>query len=153
MPDTCQVWKNQLLKFSLRSLLQKIYRAVILCGRFVSKNLKLLPNTCFDVTFQKKCIVKFSAILVCLLLRWNMQQRKKRNNKFDGPQFRQQLTLICQVFRNNKPFLKYLTDRKLKMPTVFIFEIKGATKDKIFNFLKGRFSVIGDPMDVVFSVL
>ena len=30
-------------------------------------------------------------------------------------------------------------------------EIKGATKDKIFNFLKGRFTVIGDPMDVVLA--
>ena len=32
-----------------------------------------------------------------------------------------------------------MTDRKLKMSAVFIFEIKGAKKDKIFNFLKGGF--------------
>ena len=38
------------------------------------------------------------------------------------------------------------------MSTVFVFEIKGAKKDKIFNFLKDRFSVMGDPMDVVFDV-
>ena len=38
------------------------------------------------------------------------------------------------------------------MPTAFIFEIKGAKKDKIFSFLKGRFSVMGVPMDVIFSV-
>ena len=42
-------------------------------------------------------------------------------------------------FRNNKPLPKYLTDRKMKMSAVFIFEIKGAKKDKIFNFFKGQF--------------
>ena len=47
---------------------------------------------------------------------------------------------------------KYLTDRKLKMSAVFIFEIKGAKKDKIFNFLKGRFSVMRGPMDMTFGV-
>ena len=45
-----------------------------------------------------------------------------------------------------------MTDRKLKMSAVFIFEIKGAKKDKIFNFLKGRFSVMGGPIDMTFSV-
>ena len=62
------------------------------------------------------------------------------------------MILICQVFRHNKPLLKYLTNRKLKMSTVFIFEIKGAKKGKIFNFLKGRFFVMGDPMDIIFGV-
>ena len=38
------------------------------------------------------------------------------------------------------------------MSAVFIFEIKGAKKDKILNFLKGRFSVMGGPMDMVFGV-
>ena len=37
------------------------------------------------------------------------------------------------------------------MSAVLIFEIKGAKKDKIFNFLKGRFSVMGGPMDVIFG--
>ena len=37
------------------------------------------------------------------------------------------------------------------MSAVFIFEIKGAKKDKIFNFLKGRFSVICGPMDMIFG--
>ena len=59
---------------------------------------------------------------------------------------------MCQVFRNNKPLLKYLTDRKLKMSTVFIFEIKDAKKDEIFKFLKGRFSVMGGPMDMIFGM-
>ena len=49
---------------------------------------------------------------------------------------------MSQNFRNNKPLPKYLTDRKLKISAVFIFEIKGAKKDKIFNFLKGSFSVM-----------
>ena len=38
------------------------------------------------------------------------------------------------------------------MSAVFIFEIKGAKKDKIFNFLKGRFSVMGGLMDMIFGV-
>ena len=38
------------------------------------------------------------------------------------------------------------------MSTVVIFEIKGAKKDKIFNFLKDCFSVIGGPMDVIFGL-
>ena len=36
------------------------------------------------------------------------------------------------------------------MSAVLIFEIKGAKKDKIFNFWKGRFSVMGGPMNVIF---
>ena len=38
------------------------------------------------------------------------------------------------------------------MSAVFIFEIKDAKKDKIFNFLKGRFSVMGGPMDMIFGM-
>ena len=38
------------------------------------------------------------------------------------------------------------------MSAVFIFEIKNAKKDKIFNFLKGCFSVMGGPMDMIFGV-
>ena len=38
------------------------------------------------------------------------------------------------------------------MSDIFIFEIKGASKDKIFNFSKGRFSIMGDPMDMIFDV-
>ena len=52
---------------------------------------------------------------------------------------------MSQIFRNNKPLLKYLTDRKLKMSASFMFEIKDTKKAKILNFLKGRFSVIGAP--------
>ena len=38
------------------------------------------------------------------------------------------------------------------MLAVFIFEIKGTKKDNIFNFLKGSFSVMRDPMDMIFGV-
>ena len=38
------------------------------------------------------------------------------------------MTLICHIFRNNNPLPKYLTDRKLKMSAVFIYEIKGAKR-------------------------
>ena len=40
----------------------------------------------------------------------------------------------------------------LKRSAAFISEIKGAKKDKIFDFLKGRFSVMRGPMDMIFSV-
>ena len=45
-----------------------------------------------------------------------------------------------------------MTDRKLKMSAIFIFEIKGAKKDKLFNFLKGSSSVIRGPIDMIFGV-
>ena len=38
------------------------------------------------------------------------------------------------------------------MSPVFVFEIKDAKKDKVFNFLKGSFSVMRVPMDMVFGV-
>ena len=47
---------------------------------------------------------------------------------------------------------KYLINGKLKISAVFIFETKGVKKDSIFNFLKGRFSVMGGPMDMSFGV-
>ena len=56
------------------------------------------------------------------------------------------------MFRNNRPLPKYLTDRKLKMSVVLIFEIKRAKKDKIFDFLKGSFSIMRGPMDMIFGV-
>ena len=45
-----------------------------------------------------------------------------------------------------------MTDRKLKMSVVFIFEIKDAKIDKIFYFLKDRFSIMGDTMDIIFGL-
>ena len=38
------------------------------------------------------------------------------------------------------------------MSGFFIFEIKLAKMDKIFNFLKDSFSIISVPMDIIFSV-
>ena len=37
------------------------------------------------------------------------------------------------------------------MSAVFIFEIKGAKKNKMFSFFKGRFSVMVGPMDMIFG--
>ena len=47
---------------------------------------------------------------------------------------------------------KYLTDRKLKTSTFFLFEIKRAKMDKIFDFLKGCFFVMGGPMIIIFGM-
>ena len=47
---------------------------------------------------------------------------------------------------------KFLTDRKLKMSAIFIFETKDAKKDKNFNFLEGSFSVIRSPVDMIFGM-
>ena len=47
---------------------------------------------------------------------------------------------------------KYLNDRKLKMSLAFLVEIKGAKKDKIFNFFKGCFSVMRGPINIIFGV-
>ena len=62
------------------------------------------------------------------------------------------MTLICHICRNNKPLPKYFTDRKFKMSAVFIFQLEGAKKDNIFNFLKGNFSVMRGLMDMIFGV-
>ena len=45
-----------------------------------------------------------------------------------------------------------MTDRKLKMSAVIIFEIKVFKNDKIFNFLKGSFSIMHGPMNMIFGV-
>ena len=39
------------------------------------------------------------------------------------------------------------------MLDVFIFERKSTKKDKIFNFLKDRFSVMDAPVNMIFGVL
>ena len=38
------------------------------------------------------------------------------------------------------------------MSTIFVLEIKGTKSNKVFNFLNGRFSVMGSPMDMIFGV-
>ena len=62
------------------------------------------------------------------------------------------MTLTFQIFRNKKRLTKHLIDGKLDMSGFFIFEIKRAKMDKIFNFLKDRFSVISGPIDMIFGV-
>ena len=47
---------------------------------------------------------------------------------------------------------KCLTEKKFKVSALFIFETKGAKEDTVFKFLKGRFSVMGGPMDMTFWV-
>ena len=47
---------------------------------------------------------------------------------------------------------KYFIDRKFKMSDFFIFEIKRAKMDQIFNFLKESFSVMSVPIDMIFGV-
>ena len=55
-------------------------------------------------------------------------------------------------FPNDKRLSKYLPDQKYKMWAFFVFEIKGAKEDKIFKFLKGRFSMTGGAMDLIFAM-
>ena len=49
------------------------------------------------------------------------------------------------IVRNDKRLSKYLTDSKLKMSAVYIFEIKGTKVNKLFKFLKGAFLRNGLP--------
>ena len=55
-------------------------------------------------------------------------------------------------FPNDKRLSKYLPDQKYKMWAFFVFEIKGAKEDKIFKFLKGRFSVTGAALNMIFGL-
>ena len=38
------------------------------------------------------------------------------------------------------------------MSDILIFEIKRAKREKIFNFLKDRLSIMGKPMDMIFGM-
>ena len=38
------------------------------------------------------------------------------------------------------------------MSDILIFEIKRAKREKIFNFLKDRLSIMGSPMDMIFGM-
>ena len=38
------------------------------------------------------------------------------------------------------------------MSTIFVLELKGAKNNKRFNYLNGRFSVMGGSMDMIFGV-
>ena len=45
-----------------------------------------------------------------------------------------------------------MTDTKSKMSDLFIFEIKRAKIDKIFNLLNDHLSIMGSPMDMIFGM-
>ena len=45
-----------------------------------------------------------------------------------------------------------MSDGKLKMSTIFVLEIKGGKNNNIFNFLNGRFSIMGGPITIIFGV-
>ena len=112
-----------------------------------SKNLKLSPNTCFGVSFQKIYCRVF-----CYLRRsvTKMTEAKAKETKYQVR--RPVISTIIDFYKSKFPLPKYVTDRKLNMSAVFIFEIKDAKKDKIFNFLKGRFFVMDVPMDISFDL-
>ena len=117
-----------------------------------SKNLKLSRNTCFGASFQKNILSSF-------LLFWSVFYQddisdSERNEIASSTacNFNNSWLLYIKFLEARKPLPKYLTDRKLRMSAVFTFEIKGAKKDNIFNFLKGSFSVMRGPMDMIFGV-
>ena len=97
-------------------------------------------------------MLAFKKLLFSFLLFWSVCYE-------DGLSDSKRNEIASLMFRNfnnsqlpNGTFLlKYLTDRKFKMSTIFIFEIKGAKKVKIFNFLKSRFSIMDGLMDVIFG--
>ena len=45
-----------------------------------------------------------------------------------------------------------MSDKKLKMSTIFVLEIKGGKNNKIFNLLDARFSVMGGPINMIFGM-
>ena len=116
-----------------------------------SKNLKHSRNTCFGASFQKNILSSF-------LLFWSVFYQDdigdSERNEIASSTARNfnNSWLLCQIFRNNKLLIKYLTERKSKMSPVFAFQIKDAKKDKVFNFLKVSFSVMRVPMDMIFGV-
>ena len=54
--------------------------------------------------------------------------------------------------QNDKRQPNCLSAGKLKMSTIFVLELKSAKNNKLFNYLNGRFSVMGGSMDMIFGV-
>ena len=108
-----------------------------------SKPLKLLTNTCSGASFQANLL---SSFLLFFSVCYQDDQGNNERNEIASSTVRtfSNSWLLCVKFSKTIKFclLKYLTHKKLKMSAPFIFEIKGAKKDNIFNFLKGSFSVI-----------
>ena len=117
-----------------------------------SKNLKLSTNTCIGVSFQKNL---FSSFLLFLSVCYQDDLSNSERNEIASLKVRNfnNSWLLYVKFSEKINFCRnILTDRKLKMWAIFIFEIKVARKDNIFNFLKGSFSVMSGPMDMIFGV-
>ena len=130
------VWYLQSLeKLAIKCAFRSIFLKKSKDRHFVaggSKNLKLSTNTCIGVSFQKNI---FSSFLLFLSVCYQDDLNNSERNEIASSTARNfnNIWLICQIFRNNKPLAKYLTDEKFKKWAVFIFEIKGAKKDKIFS--------------------
>ena len=113
-----------------------------------SKNLKLSPNTCFGVSFQKNVLSSF--LLFSSVCYQDDLSDSERNE------------IASSTARNfNNSWLLYVkfSETINLCQNIWLIEnwkcqlfIKGTKKDKVFNFLKGCFSAIGGPMDVIFSV-
>ena len=117
-----------------------------------SKILKLLPDTSFDTSFRNNVLVSLQLFpFVCYYVflsyvQWNkIASSTARNLHSNWP-------LHFKFLETKKHLTKYLIDWKLKTSGFFVFEIKGAKMDKIFNFLKDRFSVMSVPMNLIFGV-
>ena len=81
-----------------------------------SKKLKRLSNTCFGVNFQKYVLPSFLLFLsVCYYDDLSDSERNETASLTARNFINNWLLYVCQVFRNNKPLSKHLTDRKLKM--------------------------------------
>ena len=148
MSGICEVWKNWPLKCGYPFDFAKNVkdRHFVVGG---SK--KLSTNTFFGVSFQKNV---FSSFLLFSSVCYQDDLSDSERNEIASSMahnFNNRWLLYVRFIRN-KPLPKSMTDRKLKISAVFIFEIKNSKKNNIFNFLKRSFSVMLGPMDLILGV-
>ena len=117
-----------------------------------SKNLKLSTKVSFSFGLQNYVLSSFLLFLSVYYQDDLSDSERKEITSLTARNFNNNWLLYVKFFRDNKPLRKYLTDWKLKMSAIFIFEIKGAKKNKIFNLLKGCFSVMCGPMNMIFGM-
>ena len=117
-----------------------------------SKNLKLSPNTCFGVSFQKNVLSSF--LLFSSVCYQDDLSDSERNEiaSSTARNFNNSWLLYVKFSETINLCQNIWLIENWKCQLFFIFEIKGAKKDKIFNFLKGSFSVMRGPMDMIFGV-
>ena len=110
-----------------------------------SKTLNLSTNICFGVSFQKNV---FSSFLLFLSVCYQDDLSDSERNEIASSTARNfnNSWLLYVKFSETINLCRNMTDRKLKMSAVIIFEIKVAKNDKIFNFLKSSFSVMHGPI-------